>query len=162
MLCAPGNGSVASGVRDNVRATYLKEVGVREQGHNSGARVSEYLRSVKAKPGAPWCVSFVSWCLTQNNVPNPRTAWSPAYFSKKYVIWKQGNGEQPLPGDVFGLWYRHLGRVGHGGFVDEDVGKYFITVEGNTNAAGSREGDGVYRKRRDKRTVYAVSRFIRD
>lgn len=162
MLLSPCNSTVAQGARDRVRATYLKEVGVREQGHNSGVRVEQYLRSVNAKPGAPWCVSFVSWCLTQNNVTNPRSSWSPSYFQKKNIIWKQGKGQQARAGDVFGIWFKKLGRVGHGGFVDEDVGRYFVTVEGNTNAAGSREGDGVYKKRRDKRTIYAVSRFIKD
>ncbi|HWK59160.1 MAG TPA: hypothetical protein VNQ80_17590 [Parapedobacter sp.] len=41
-----------------------------------------------------------------------------------------------------------LQRIGNVGFVDEwGIGSYFITVEGNTNEAGNREGDGVYRKR---------------
>lgn len=39
-------------------------------------------------------------------------------------------------------------------------GNFTITVEGNTNEAGSREGDGVYRKRRLKNQIYKISRWI--
>ena len=46
------------------------------------------------------------------------------------------------------------------GFIDKKDGNYYITVEGNTNEAGSREGDGVYRKRRHIKTIYAISRWI--
>lgn len=163
VLCAPGDITVAQTKRDAVRHTYLKEIGVREQGGaNRGARVETYLKSVNSKAGNPWCVSFVSYCLTQNGVANPRSAWSPAYFASKDVIWQKGKGLNPMAGDVFGIYFKNLGRIGHGGFIDEDVGKYFITVEGNTNQAGSREGDGVYRKRRPKMTIYKVSRFIKD
>jgi signal peptidase I len=38
----------------------------------------------------------------------------------------------------------------HTGIVVEDLGNRIVTVEGNTNKAGSREGDGVYRKIRAK------------
>jgi hypothetical protein len=34
-----------------------------------------------------------------------------------------------------------------------------ITIEGNTNEMGSREGDGVYKKRRYLRTIYKVARW---
>jgi hypothetical protein len=35
-----------------------------------------------------------------------------------------------------------------------------ITVEGNTNQAGSREGDGVWRKRRMVGSVWKVAGFV--
>ena len=41
-----------------------------------------------------------------------------------------------------------------------EAGGFYITVEGNTSEAGSREGDGVYRKRRAKRTIYKASRWV--
>jgi hypothetical protein len=47
------------------------------------------------------------------------------------------------------------------GFVDNWTSKTVHTVEGNTNQAGSREGDGVYRKIRLTRQIYAVTRFIK-
>ena len=66
----------------------------------------------------------------------------------------------PQKGDVFGIWFPDKGRIAHVGFVDSWSDKWLITVEGNTNEAGSREGDGVLRKRRLVRTVYQVSQFI--
>jgi len=51
-------------------------------------------------------------------------------------------------------------RIAHVGFIHAQEGDYYITVEGNTNQAGSREGDGVYKKRRPKRTIYKVADYI--
>jgi len=50
-------------------------------------------------------------------------------------------------------------RIAHVGFVDSWDDKYVITVEGNANEAGSREGDGVYRKRRLIGSIYQVARW---
>lgn len=62
------------------------------------------------------------------------------------------------------LWLGPIGFVvwvAHVGFIDAwPDGDYVITVEGNTNMAGSREGDGVYRKRRPKQSIYQVSRWV--
>ncbi|RXF67710.1 hypothetical protein [Arcticibacter tournemirensis] len=65
----------------------------------------------------------------------------------------------PSSGDVFGIYFPEKGRIAHVGFVDEWGDKYAITVEGNTNEAGSREGDGVYRKRRLISSIYKVARY---
>ena len=66
----------------------------------------------------------------------------------------------PLTGDIFGLFFPEKGRIAHVGFIDQWDGTWMISVEGNTNVAGSREGDGVYRKRRLVRSVYKVARYI--
>jgi hypothetical protein len=39
--------------------------------------------------------------------------------------------------------------------VEKLEGKMVVTIEGNTNDDGSREGDGVYRKRRPLDTMLA-------
>lgn len=49
-------------------------------------------------------------------------------------------------GQVFGIYYSNLKRVGHVGFIEKVDGGTITTIEGNTNGGGSREGDGVYRK----------------
>ena len=73
-----------------------------------------------------------------------------------------GGQEQGLPsiGDIFGLYFPEKGRIAHVGFIDEWKDPWLITVEGNTNVLGSREGDGVYRKRRLVRSVYKVARYV--
>ncbi len=67
----------------------------------------------------------------------------------------------PTTGDIFGLYFPEKQRIAHVGFVDQWDGTWMVTVEGNTNDSGSREGDGVYRKRRLVRTVYKVARYVR-
>ena len=41
-----------------------------------------------------------------------------------------------------------MGRVAHVGLVEKSEGDWLVTIEGNTNGGGSRDGDGVYRRRR--------------
>jgi hypothetical protein len=73
----------------------------------------------------------------------------------------QGMGAKgPQPADVFGLHYANLGRIGHTGILLKDEGSYWVTVEGNTNGVGSREGDGVYSKRRRKDQITVISRWV--
>lgn len=153
-----------SDVRENLTATYLSEVGVREAtGHNDGARVEIYLKSVNLPKGNPWCAAFVSYCLSANNIKNPRSGWAPAYFTTTSTIWTRGaeDNQQPLPGDLFGIYFRNKGRIAHVGFVHKYGDTYTITVEGNTNEAGSREGDGVYRKRRLTKQLFKISRYVK-
>ena len=70
------------------------------------------------------------------------------------------NNQQPTTSDVFGIFFPEKQRIAHVGFVDEMEGSWLITVEGNTNTSGGREGDGVYRKRRPVRSIYRVARYI--
>ena len=66
----------------------------------------------------------------------------------------------PETSDVFGIYFQEKKRIAHVGFIDQWDGKWLITVEGNTNLSGSREGDGVYRKRRLLSSINKVARYI--
>lgn len=149
-----------------VRLIYTAELGIREEGANTGSRVEEYLEYAGLKKGDPWCAAFVCWVYGRAGVPNPRSGWSPALFPASKVIWKrkrpnmQEAADQPGAGDIFALWFPQKDRIAHTGFVDEWEGAWAVTVEGNTNRAGSPEGDGVYRKRRLKSSLYEVARWI--
>jgi len=161
-------------IRDHVQRIYFAEIGVRERtGHNDGSRVEEYLRYVNLKKGDPWCAAFVCWVFGKAGIENPRTGWSPGLFTKSRVCWRRtGMGSVkyavkkskpayiPKQGDVFGIWFPDKQRIAHVGFVDRWEDTWVTTVEGNTNEAGSREGDGVYRKRRLTRSVWKVARWI--
>lgn len=151
-----------------IQKVYTDEVGVREAtGKNDGPRVEEYLRSVGRKKGDAWCAAFVHWALTQCGVTGlPKSGWSPSWFTRN-VVYKRGAAENKTPqtGDVFGLYFSNLKRVAHVGFIDKwGDGEYTITVEGNTSSANTgnatREGGGVYKKRRLKRQIFIVSRWI--
>lgn len=140
------------------------DVGVREAtGHNDGPVVERYLASVGLHKGLSWCAAFVSYHLSGCGVRNPATGWSPAFSGVSARIWSPRKAARmPMPGDVFTLWYSSLGRVGHVGFVTGCDGRYITTVEGNTSAPGSREGDGVYARRRQLSKVYAITNYIHD
>ncbi len=142
---------------------YRGEVGVREAtGRNDGERVEAYLSAVGLPKGHPWCAAFVAWAFREGDVPAPRSAWSPAWFPGDRVVYARGQtpGYDWRPGDVFGIYFPSKGRIAHVGFIDGARGAFYETVEGNTNARGSREGDGVYRKLRPKRTIHRVSRWV--
>jgi hypothetical protein len=54
----------------------------------------------------------------------------------------------PSPASTFGIYFSSLKRVGHTGLIEKVSGDFAVTIEGNTNDGGSRDGDGVYRRRR--------------
>ena len=60
---------------------------------------------------------------------------------------------------MFGLYYENKKRVAHIGIITGETFMHYTTIEGNTNGAGSNEGDGVYRKIRKKETIYLVSDY---
>lgn len=135
------------------------QVGFCEQGgNNKGLHVAKYLRSVGLGEGYAWCSAFVVWVLNVCDVEHSINAWSPTAVSRN-VIWQQGKGDKPNPGDVFGIYYNSKGRVGHVGFVKSWGSKYVETIEGNTNEQGSREGDCVLNRIRHIRTICRVSRW---
>lgn len=154
-----------SGVREAVVASATADIGVREAtGSNDGTRIEEYLAHVGQRKGASWCAAFVCYHLSKCHVANPRSAWSPALVGRLAgVVWTNRKAVRaPLPADVFGIWYANIGRVGHVGFVTGVDGRYITTVEGNTSDGGSRNGDGVYARRRELRKVHAISNYIND
>ena len=156
-----------SGIHDGrvkVKSVYESQIGVRElTGKNDGKSVESYLSYVKLGKGYAWCAAFVCWTYGQANIANPRSAWSPDIFPAKAVIYDRNKKENQIPeqGDAFGIYFPDKKRIAHVGFIDKWGTTEVITVEGNTNKAGSREGDGVYRKRRLTGQIYKVARFIK-
>lgn len=152
-------------VQQSVVNIYTAEIGVRElTGHNDGTRVIEYLKSANLNKGNPWCAAFVCWTYKQVKLHAVISGYSPNWFPKSNTIYTNGlaNNRTPDRADVFGIWFSSKNRIAHVGFIDNwsPTNSYCITVEGNTNNAGSREGDGVYKKRRLKSQIYKVSRWI--
>jgi hypothetical protein len=141
------------------------QLNVREStGKNDGKEVEKYLKSVGLGKGYAWCAAYCSYNLQLFRVPAPKSAWSPDFAQQKDIIWRPVSLHKgkpaPQSGDCFTLYYSNIKRVGHVGFIVGETAGYFITIEGNTNNAGSREGDGVYKKKRDKQKVYAVTNYI--
>ncbi|MFN8238630.1 MAG: hypothetical protein U0T77_10720 [Chitinophagales bacterium] len=139
---------------------------MKKTGNNDGKEVEAFLKLVGLSKGNPWCAAYTSGNLYYFSVPNPMSGYSPNFAKQKDIIWSQtllkSNKvkQMPQPGDCFTLYFAHLGRVGHVGFIVGRSGIYFITIEGNTNDGGSRDGDGVYKRKRDSRKVFAVTNYI--
>ena len=158
------NISHSDSIRIELVDSISNQLDVRETSYNRGKMVDIYNKEVGVPLGSSWCGSFVGSNLTWQGVENPNSAWSPNYAQPKDIIWKakRKNNITLKEGDVVTFYYSNLGRVGHTGFyVKTDNNGYFITIEGNTNNGGSREGDGVYKKKRDPNKVYAISRYIK-
>jgi len=64
------------------------------------------------------------------------------------------------PGLVMGIYFPSLGRIAHCGIVERLQGDFVYVIEGNTNVAGSREGDGVYRRLRHKRSIASYAAWF--
>ena len=162
-----GNDSVPQ--RDSAESFYLElvlavaareeEKKVREIPRNSnrGPEVESYLGRVGLGGGHAWCCAFVYWCFDEAarnaGLANPmvKTAgcldhWNKAPARGARRIRKMDAVNDPAllqPGMVFIMDYG--GGRGHTGFVESVAGGLIATVEGNTDASGTREGGGVYR-----------------
>lgn len=145
---------ITDGEARTIIATAKKEIGIRELGENAGPRVDQYNRYVGVKK-APWCASFVSWCFGQAGYAQPRTAWSPALFPTARLT------KNPMAGMVLGIYFDSLKRIGHCGIVEEVRNDWIFAIEGNTNLKGSREGDGVYRRIRHKRSIHCFANWLK-
>jgi hypothetical protein len=145
-------------------AAEVREVG----GPNRGPRVEEFQRSVGLRPGDPWCAAFVAWCAMSSRGLSAPPSWCSG---SAITTWTKGSRKAGPAGACTPLFvdYRDRVRVGwiwvrakdeagaadarRGNWVQGHIGIViavdevgFHTVEGNTNSAGSRDGDGVYRK----------------
>lgn len=151
------------------------KVGVRESGGaNKGEGLQPFFDADSYDPngskpgddGYAWCASFVCWCVMvavagrRITFARPCTpsawgmeAWSLAQDDSTWT--KKPHNSDIKRGDIVVFNFSHvgiaIGPVDSNGFV--------TTCEGNTNAAGSREGDGVYRKRRSITSIRSRIRF---
>jgi len=151
-------------MRDCLEEIYTSQIGVREVGNNAGPDVEKYLKSAGVPKGSAWCASYVYWTYQKcdSNFVINSPAWVPSWFPKSKLIFSLGkiNKRSPQKGDLIGIYFPEKGRLAHIGIFDSESEDFIISVEGNTNEAGSREGDGVYKKKRVKRTVNSISSWI--
>lgn len=156
--------SIEPSWRDSLVLIAESQVGVRElTGKNDGKEVEAYLLTCRLKKGNPWCVAFLNWCFLEigDTLPILHPAYSPEWFRDPVPVVYRKSWQKvdfiSLPAQVAGFYIPSKGRIGHGGLICwEDQNNYYL-IEGNTNVAGSDEGDGVYRKIRDKDDVYVIS-----
>lgn len=149
-----GNPSTSAS-RGHIVKLAENEIGVRERtNQNDGLRVEEYLHCVGLKKGQPWCAAFVSYIYQKGGFAKPRSGWSPALFPSSRLA------RSALPGNLIGIYFLEYKRIAHVGIIVKQEGDWMISVEGNTGISGSREGEGVFRKRRQVRTIHSMSDWI--
>lgn len=92
-----------------------------------------------------WCDIFVSWCafFSGNGAEVGRFAYTPsheAWFRSKGQWFDQ---RQAQVGDI--VFFNFIGRTSHVGMVEAVRADGLVTIEGNTNGGGSRDGGSVMR-----------------
>jgi hypothetical protein len=151
------------------------KIGIHEQGGaNKGGSLQPFFDADNYDPngskpgdgGYAWCAAFVCWCckvtLAGRAITFKRPATPGAWDFERWcreqdnsVRLKKPHKRDIQRGDIVVFTFSHIGIAT--GPPDEDG--YVPTVEGNTNVAGSREGDGVYRKRRHTSEIRSRIRF---
>jgi hypothetical protein len=146
-------------------------VGTTEKtGNNDGPIVEAILASTGNRKGEPYCASFCYYSYAQAGVAKisgiPRSAWSPDMVNHPTFTAAHG-GQTPLPGDIGGIYFPSKGRIAHVFIIQSWGESSAVTIEGNTSpsaefgSASDRDGDGIWRKRRLKRQIYAVKNWIK-
>ena len=141
-----------------------KEVGVKEKPLNSnrGKRVEEYQAATWLEgTGWPWCAAFICWLCREAGMPKakrPQTAgaWDFEKYAKKMggKLIKPAAKDKVRAGDIVIFTFSHIGLA-----VADEADGLVKTIEGNTDASGSREGGGVYRKTRRKSQIRSIIRI---
>jgi hypothetical protein len=145
------------------------EIGVMESPRNSnrGKRVDEYKAAtwLDPKQSWPWCAAFVCWVVAQTGIKETATFKRPKTAGAwDFINWaldqdntvrtlRNPTAADILPGDIVVFKFSHIGIAIVAG---KDL---VVTVEGNTDEEGSREGGGVYKKTRNVSQIKARIRF---
>jgi hypothetical protein len=127
-----------------------KDIGVEEhpRGSNRGGRVEAMLALTGLDGGYPWCAAAVcAWGLAAlgKKWPLPHTADCDTLLAagrRLGII-----HASPQAGDVF-LRMRTASDAVHTGIVTSAESGFWRSIEGNTNDGGSRDGYGVFARRR--------------
>lgn len=158
-----GFSSYSQDVRAKLVNTAYKYVGVKEATNNNDGKQVEYILStVHLKKGNPWCAALQARIHDDVNIKNPHSGYSPDWFKTNVVYDKKKMSVAKFKaqnGQVFGLYIPSKGRIGHVGMIVGEYGNFYITVEGNTNDAGSDEGEGCYKKLRMKNSISKISDY---
>ncbi|MCC2278881.1 CHAP domain-containing protein [Streptomyces sp. ET3-23] len=143
------------GDAQNIIKIAKAEVGYHEgwsDGHwNNHQRYSPAVPGLEWSQNQAWCATFVSWCAMQAGLAGlyPRTA-----SCATGVDWfKQRKRFSAYPAVGSQIFFGSGGGA-HTGLVYAYDDDFVYTIEGNTNADGSAEGDGVYLKKRERRSSY--------
>jgi hypothetical protein len=135
--------------------------GIKETSKNQGVGIEKYWGATWYKDGyknrEPWCAAFTCWLFQEGMKDDKYTFKAPqtpaAYGFENWCL-KQDNSVllkrsgKISKGDIVIFNFSHIGIA-----IEDEANGVVTTVEGNTDAAGSREGGGVFRKVRNRKTI---------
>lgn len=143
--------------------TLKQFLGLRElTGKNDHPLIDKFFDETCGLRNNPWCAAVLSYALKVNghNIPL-QPCYTPSFFPEERVTWRRGDNRKLREGEIFGLYFKSLGRIAHVGVVVEDFGDgWVLSYEGNTNDQGGREGNGFYSRLRHKSQLYVVADWI--
>lgn len=167
-------GELSGTIRQVMVKLAFREIGVREipKDSNTGPRVMEY-QAASWLEGTrfAWCAAFICWLVAaaRNEIggqfkwKRPKTAgawdfenWAKGEYGEvapRVEMFKPGE-RKIEPGDILVLRRSHICLA-----VDDEWQGEVSTIEGNTNAAGSREGGGVYKRTRAINKLRSIIRI---
>ena len=155
---------VRKGASTNLLTSAKRWNGVEELTGNNDhpmITIAMNLCGLSGDKGYPWCAACMAEIYDNANIPAPHSARVVNWF-KQNVVWKREWGEKLFtiqPGMVGAIYYNRLGRYGHIVLIVREDNNNYYTLEGNTNAAGSREGQGFYKKIRSKQNIAAIADY---
>lgn len=166
-LQRPGPPITVNGAVGQIINAARTQVGVRETSENQGEGIAKYWTATNYGTGyaerQPWCAAFVCWCVQQSGIfseadrPKSAAAFKEGGFekwarSKAPKVTLTTRPTKITTGDLVIFSFSHIG-IATG---DSDASGKFATIEGNTNPAGSREGNGVWEKTRPISQVRSI------
>ncbi len=161
-------------LREAIAVIAASKIGTKESGgNNKGKDLQPFFQADDYDPngsapgddGYAWCASFVCWVIMVAiagrtvTFRRPTTAsafgferWSLAQDNSTHT--KMNPGSDIKRGDLVIFSFSHIGVA-----VADATATHITTVDGNTNAAGSREGNMVAKKTRRLSQVRSRIRF---
>lgn len=140
------------------------QVGIHETSRNHGDGIAKYWTATNYKEGydnrEPYCAACMTWCINEakifSDLERPKTAaafgfenWADNLPKKTKITRKPKKVKR---GQLVIFAFSHIGIA----TSDSNLEGFFDTIEANTGANGSRDGDGVYAKTRNINTVRSV------
>jgi hypothetical protein len=166
-------------LRERLIAIARRDFGAEETSPNRGPAIEKFWPATSYPEGyherAPYCAAAVCyWVREWLKDPDVLSAlgktaaqaeqWrcqSPAAFGwekwaydRHVKIFKPGSGTILHTGDIVIFTFSHIGLL-----YDDAPGTLY-TIEANTNASGSREGDGIWQKTRPLKHVRSFVRLL--
>jgi hypothetical protein len=129
------------------------DIGIHEVGRNDGVRIRQYQKTVGISPPLPYCSAAVCTWVREAEIELGQVAQFKRSASALRLLALNSHlafePEELTPSDIPCVFViDHDGVRGHAGLIVgmNDTGGGLQTIEANTDADGSREGDGVYAK----------------